>query len=206
MPNITKISKYSLVILALLIFILISIMPVCAATPTDVHESSWGYNVTSEWFGTNTTDESLMLLTSNQTVDPTWNELSEFLDNDSTMERAYVKGQWECGNSAISLSNNATRKGIKNSILHLDLQSSDGQLSGHFINAFTLIDGQMIYVDITRKPRVNVCPTWGLVNLDIGKEYIRIFGNRLPLTMGDRSIIFEYWNCIIVSYSIGEVN
>jgi hypothetical protein len=88
-------------------------------------------------------------LTDNPSAEnPTWQELVDFLEEDRTDKILYVPGEFECGNFALELHNNAESAGIKAAFVAVHYQES----TPHAVNAFKTVDKGLVYIDVTGSP------------------------------------------------------
>ncbi len=89
------------------------------------------------------------LTNSNCAVDPTWQELLQFIGSDDTETGSYLKGFYMCGSFAEKLHNNAEQKGIRSAwvVIHF----TDGSET-HALNAFYTKDRGVVFVDCTGRP------------------------------------------------------
>ena len=97
-------------------------------------------------------DDHFIVLRNNPDAhNPTWAELKAFLEKDTTDRRAYVTGQYTCGDFAETLHNNAEAAGIKAGIVAIELKSPNmaGAIVNHSLNAFETTDRGIMYIDET---------------------------------------------------------
>ena len=80
--------------------------------------------------------------------DPTWQELVDFLREDDTDKILYVPGEFECGNFALELHDNAESGGIRAAFVAV--QYLEG--TPHAVNAFKTVDKGLVYIDVTGSP------------------------------------------------------
>lgn len=91
-------------------------------------------------------DATELILTDNSNAtDPTWQELEAFLLEDKTDKNLYVTGEYECGNFAEELHNNAEAAGIRAAFVGIHYYDD----LPHAINAFKTTDQGLVYVDVT---------------------------------------------------------
>ncbi len=76
---------------------------------------------------------------------PTWEELLDFLEEDKTDKKLYVDGEYECGNFAQELHNNAESHGIRAAFVAVHFHDDQS----HAINAFKTTDRGLVYIDVT---------------------------------------------------------
>lgn len=86
----------------------------------------------------------IKLINNPEAVDPTWEELYEFLLSDDTDENYYIEYEYECGNFAEDVHNNAEAIGIKAAWVGIWFVDDD---IGHALNAFNVVDLGLVYVD-----------------------------------------------------------
>jgi archaellum component FlaC len=99
----------------------------------------------------------LVLMNNSNAKDPTWLELRTFLLEDKTDKHLYIPGEYECGNFAVELHNNAEAAGIRAAFVGIHFTNE----LPHAINAFKTIDLGLVYIDVTG----STSPT-SLSNLD----------------------------------------
>ena len=87
----------------------------------------------------------LVLINNSNATDLTWLELRAFLQEDKTDKNLYITGEYECGNFAEELHNNAEAAGIRAAFVGIHYY--DGV--PHAINAFKTTDLGLVYVDVT---------------------------------------------------------
>jgi peroxiredoxin len=108
--------------------------------------------------------------------DPDWETLIEFLKADKTDAIPYVKGRFVCADFAEMLHNNAEKAGIKAAYVCIKLGPSEGYSSGsgHALNAFTVTDKGLIYIDDTGTCAQDSCPRDKdkIAYLKVGDHYI----------------------------------
>jgi len=92
--------------------------------------------------------------------DPTYRELMEFLEEDTTDEKEYIKGKYTCEHFAADLNNNAERRGIRCAFVILHFKSG----YAHVIVAFKTIDKGMVFIE----PQTD-----DVVKVGIGVRYFR---------------------------------
>jgi len=86
----------------------------------------------------------VILLHSDAAIDPTFEQLVEFLRNDQTEKLKYIPGKFVCSNFAETLQHNATRVGYRCGWVAINF--SHGAPS-HSCNAFNTSDRGLIFVD-----------------------------------------------------------
>jgi hypothetical protein len=101
---------------------------------------------------------------------PTWNELVEFLRNDTTDQHVYYISSFVCADFAEMLHNNAEKAGIRAAFVSIDLEYYP--MSGHSCNAFQTTDKGLVYIDCTGSIQgVNADK---VVDVKAGQDYIPI--------------------------------
>jgi hypothetical protein len=92
--------------------------------------------------------DNINLVNNDEAVDPTWDEMIAFLEDDNTDRKEYVPDKFICGGFAQELHNNAEAGGIKSAWVAIDIE---GDPLGHALNAFNTTDKGMVFVDCTGK-------------------------------------------------------
>ena len=77
---------------------------------------------------------------------PTWEELLDFLEVDKTDKKLYVDVEFEYGNFAQELHDNAESNGIRAAFLVVHFHDD---APSHAINAFKTTDRGLVYIDVT---------------------------------------------------------
>ncbi|MBM3132803.1 MAG: hypothetical protein FJZ95_07215, partial [Chloroflexi bacterium] len=77
---------------------------------------------------------------------PTWQELKRFLEADKTDTLTYAADEFDCEGFAITLRDNAARRGFKSAFVALGYGEAT---IGHALNAFETTDRGLVYVDCT---------------------------------------------------------
>jgi hypothetical protein len=77
--------------------------------------------------------------------DPTYDELINFIQNDTTDQHPYVDGQYVCADYAEDVQHNAEAAGYKCGYVVINF--IDGP--GHACNAFNTVDDGLVYIDCT---------------------------------------------------------
>lgn len=99
---------------------------------------------------------------------PTWNELVEFLRNDTTDQHVYDTNSFVCADFAEMLHNNAEKVGIRVAFVSIDLEYYP--MSGHSCNAFQTTDKGLVYIDSTgNNMGVNADK---IVSVNVGQNYV----------------------------------
>ncbi len=86
------------------------------------------------------------LISNPAAVNPSWQQLKDFIQQDKTDEDTYNPIVNPCGAFAETLYNNAEANGIRAAFVAITLEGSD---IGHACNAFDTTDMGMVYVDCT---------------------------------------------------------
>jgi len=76
---------------------------------------------------------------------PTWEELLDFLEEDETDKNLYVSDEYECGNFAQELHDNAESRGIRAAFVVIHFYDD----VSHGLNAFKTTDRGLVYIDVT---------------------------------------------------------
>jgi flagellar motility protein MotE (MotC chaperone) len=87
----------------------------------------------------------IILINQASAEDPTWEELLAFLKEDKTDKNLYVPGEYECGNFAQDLHNNAEARGIRCAFVAVHFYDAPA----HALNAFKATDRGLVYIDDT---------------------------------------------------------
>jgi len=112
----------------------------------DLYIDTLGTQVFSGIISPGRSGNSIIILENNSDAkDPTWQELLAFLREDKTDKNLYVSGEYECGNFAQELHNNAEATGIRTAFVAIHYYNADS----HAVNAFKTTDRGLVYVDVT---------------------------------------------------------
>ncbi len=122
--------------------------------------------------------ETLLNTVKNFTLkNPTWEELKNFLKQDSTDEIEYKPGEFDCTGFAITLRDNAWKLGLRCAFVEIAFVEGEG----HALNAFQTVDRGLIFVDAVEKDAVayvQVGKPYGMIDLDAVKSrYIDCSGD-----------------------------
>ena len=109
------------------------------------------------------------LVNSPAAKDPSWEELRQFLMQDTTDQLTYNNSTFVCADFAEMLHNNAETAGIRTAYITVDFA---GQEIGHALNAFNTTDRGVIYIDNTGTEGSSGCWLDRTVNLQLEQEYI----------------------------------
>jgi hypothetical protein len=77
-------------------------------------------------------------------VNPTRNQLVDFLKADQTDSRLYMRGMYTCAEFAETLHNSAEKAGIRSAFAGIDFVSDT---TGHALNAFFTVDLGWVFID-----------------------------------------------------------
>jgi hypothetical protein len=106
-------------------------------------------------------------------VDPTWEQLSDFLQNDLTDQNRYINDLYTCGNYAEDLFNHAESAGIRAAVVCISFKDDYG---GHALNAFKTTDKGLVFIDCTGEPEdIPYARMVTKVGLKLGEDYNRDF-------------------------------
>jgi len=100
---------------------------------------------------------------------PTWAQLLDFLQRDTTDRNAYVTGVYMCGDFARDVHNNAERAGIRAAYVAVKLPSGY-----HALNAFKTTDRGLVFIDCTGLQASQSGPSSRdkMVSVKLGRSYI----------------------------------
>ena len=90
-------------------------------------------------------------------MDPTYQDMREFLERDRTDEQKYVKDVYECRHFATDVCNNAERAGIRCAFVSICFPEG-----GHALVAFNTVDRGLIFIEPQDDSEVKV---------EVGKPY-----------------------------------
>jgi len=96
-----------------------------------------------------------------ESEDPTWEELQNFLAEDTTDQIPYDSEHFVCADFAELLHNNAEKAGIRAAYVSVSLTYGE-----HALNAFNTVDNGLVFIDDVGSDCV--------VDLERGKEYVPI--------------------------------
>jgi len=117
--------------------------------------------------------EPIELINNPDAVDPTYDELIEFITLDTTNRNDYIKGGPEgyvCADFAEAVHNNAEAAGIRAAWVSLDIVGSD---DGHALNAFETTDRGQVFIDCTGKLR-KIWNGYGLTGGEWNGDYYSV--------------------------------
>ena len=98
---------------------------------------------------------------------PTYQQMENFLAQDKTDTKQYLKGQYVCSDYATEVNNNAEAQGIRCAVVELRYPDD----MAHAIIAFQTVDKGTIYIEPQFDKEVNVA---------VGQSYSRINGYQIP--------------------------
>ncbi|MFC1899392.1 hypothetical protein ACFLXP_03575 [Chloroflexota bacterium] len=126
--------------------------------------------------------DKLVNLNNNEAaVNPTWEELVSFLEQDDTDKGAYGFDLQVCAEFANELHDNAETAGIKSAWVGIEFEDNS---EGHAFNAFKTIDRGLVFVDCTGRVPTDIV---SLTSIDTNEtEY-----SRPSLTHNDRIAYVE---------------
>jgi hypothetical protein len=133
----------------------------------------------------------ITLQNNSNAVNPSWNELKQFLLSDETDKERYDYNHFVCADFAEMLHNNAEAAGIRSAYVCIQLGpcSNYPYGGGHALNAFETTDRGLVYIDCTastQSPGTNADKT---VEVQVGRDYVpqSIFpqGGWFWLSMGE---------------------
>jgi len=114
----------------------------------------------------------LVMASNKKAIDPTWEELAEFLRCDDTDKHRYDENLFNCADYAEMVQNNAARAGWRAGFVGIQLrENSTGKQSGHAINAFQTTDHGLVYIDCIRYENSIGYHADKLVQLEINRKY-----------------------------------
>jgi len=90
--------------------------------------------------------EPIVLTNNPDAVDPTFDELMDFIARDRTDENPYVEGVYVCADFAEDVHNNAEAAGIRAGWVGITF---DGLSIGHAVDVFETTDRGTVYIDCT---------------------------------------------------------
>jgi hypothetical protein len=140
--------------------------------------------------------EAIILNNNPEATDPTYDELVEFIKNDSTDTKDYIEegpDAYVCSDFAEEVHNNAEAAGIRAGWVGVTFQGID---EGHALNAFETIDRGLVYVDCTKGSDSgggdNEAQSWDTVAyIEIGKRYGIIHIDRAKSLLYDFYVEYE---------------
>ena len=114
-----------------------------------------------------------------QARNPSWDELSAFLEQDNTDKQLYIYDFFVCADFAEMLHNNAEAAGIRVAYVLIDLSGYTDPYdygipsnTGHALNAFNTTDRGLVYIDCTGQSSYFPCSSDTVVVVSVGSEYI----------------------------------
>jgi hypothetical protein len=91
-------------------------------------------------------NEPIELINNSSATNPTYAELTVFIEKDPTDKRRYLPFSYICSDFAEDVHNNAEEAGIRAAWVGIDFE---GQEVGHALNAFETTDRGLVYIDCT---------------------------------------------------------
>ena len=133
----------------------------------------------------------ILLCNNDSAVDPTYNQLIQFLQADATDQTPYMHGTYVCADYAKDVHDHAELAGMKAGWVGIDF--ADG--SRHACNVFHTVDHGVVYIDCTgqQDPDMNYDCS---VNLIQGSEYVPVYlfeGTLESPSMGRVNNYIVYW-------------
>jgi len=125
-----------------------------------------------------TEDRDIVLIGSSEAINPTYNELMEFLQNDNTHEQVYIDPSFTCANFAEMLYYNAAKSNIKAGFVSIHYSSRifswDSSCSCvsegfHACNVFDTTDKGLVFIDSTGTVLGDSEPK--IVDVSVGQSY-----------------------------------
>ena len=110
-----------------------------------------------------TQGHEVKIVNSPNAVNPTWQQLLTFLENDDTDQEAYVYGLRVCAHFAEELHNKAEEAGFRAAWVAIQFSEN---IEGHALNAFETTDRGLVYVDCTGKKPTVIPPPAGMLGSD----------------------------------------
>jgi hypothetical protein len=131
----------------------------------ELYEDTWGLVAS----GIQPPFQGADIVSSGTATNPTWAQLSDFLLEDRTDQKAYVPGVYVCSDFARDVHNNAERAGIRAAYAVVELPSDY-----HALNAFRTTDRGLVFIDCTGLQASDSGPSNRdkSVNVRLGKSYI----------------------------------
>jgi hypothetical protein len=134
------------------------------------------YAQTNSWFAVGADKHKILLINNNSAINPTYQQLVDFLKSDKTDMLPYNNETFVCADFAERLHSNAEIAGFKCAWVSIDF--SDNTVS-HACNMFTTTDNGTVAIDCTRVICQNCsaaqesanCDT--IATLEVGKPYTR---------------------------------
>jgi hypothetical protein len=126
-------------------------------------------------------------------INPTYNQVVDFIRTDKTDEYDYIPEKFTCGNFAKTVYDNAQLSGYKCGIVFIYFVNDD---IIHACNVFDTTDRGLIFVDCTSSRHRQIGDDFNtIVNIEKGKEYRSqsIFGYNT--VYGSQGIVRDYEIC-----------
>ena len=100
---------------------------------------------------------------------PTWDQLKQFLLEDTTDQITYNASSFVCADFAEMLHNNAEKAGIRAAFVTIGFGTSQ---CDHAINAFDTTDKGLVYIDDTGTTSYSGCSDDKIVDVEVGQQYV----------------------------------
>jgi hypothetical protein len=134
-------------------------------------------------------------------IDPTWQELKDFLLSDKTDEQPYIEYSYECASYAEEVHNHAEARGIRAAFVSIWFLND---FEGHALNAFRTTDKGLVYIDCSTGIGVDLVAyiekdkEYGIILLEMAESfdynYFISFDDDLKLELlGIVEEIYIYW-------------
>lgn len=88
--------------------------------------------------------KQLNLVNNNESTNPTWQQLNDFLRSDKTDQNQYIFGSYMCADFAKEVHDNAEVAGIRAAFVGIFFK---GDIEDHALNAFETTDRGLVYID-----------------------------------------------------------
>ena len=100
------------------------------------------------------------LINNDDAINPTWQQLKNFLLSDKTDQNQYIPGSYMCADFAKEIHDNAEAAGIRAAFVGVFFK---GEIDDHALNAFETTDKGLVYIDCGDVDTI--------VYIEEGKEY-----------------------------------
>jgi hypothetical protein len=108
-----------------------------------LYKDTFGSVVASD---VNPNADRVSLVNNSAAVNPTWNQLYNFIKSDQTDRKAYVLDSYDCKDFSRDVHNNAEKAGIRAAWVAIKFK---GETIGHACNAFKTVDRGLVFIDCT---------------------------------------------------------
>jgi hypothetical protein len=152
-----------------------------------VHPSIYGYS----YYGAS--GHQIQLLNNLSAVNPTYQQMVDFMKADQTDKIPYNKSSFVCGDFAERLHNNAEKAGYKCAFVSIYFLAGG---YGHACNVFNTTDKGLVYVDCTGSTDPSSASTWDSIvtqPFSIGDPYRTIRFDLSYSFCGSMGIIKNYY-------------